>query len=143
MRCFPVHFARFELLQAWCQSETKLPQSVTELEFGWRCYFDNESERSAGGRWSIVEVLFDQESWNRLAGGSHTWIERGNQQPRNVGHGRNPANRVAIHVLPHSLRRVGLNGSRIGSCTAESSCCQRKDERKHDNADERQAPPWY
>ena len=77
----------------------------------------------------------------RRAGWCHTWIERGSLRHDDLGYWSGPANRIAIHVLPHSLWRVGLNRYRVGSCTAESSCRQRKDERKHDNADERQAPP--
>jgi len=38
--------------------------------------------------------------------------------------------------------RTGLNRYGLESCTVESSCRERNEERNHDNADERQAPPW-
>jgi hypothetical protein len=88
-------------------------------------------------------MFFEKESGKRRAGWRHTRIERGSLRHHHIGHWSGPTNRIAIHVLPHSLWRVGLNHWRVGSCTGESSCRQRKDESNYDNADERQAPPWY
>jgi hypothetical protein len=72
-----------------------------------------------------MEIFFETQSRKRRAGGRHTSIERGSLRHHHLGHWSGPTNRIAIHVLPHSLWRVGLNLYRVGSCTAESSCRQR------------------
>ena len=61
----------------------------------------------------------------------------------NLGHRRSPTNRIAIHVLPRSLRRVGLHRrvKSVESRITEISSRQRNDERKHDHADEPPMPP--
>ena len=105
--------------------------------------FDNGGKRSAGGRWSIVGMLFDQESWKRRGRRHHTGTESGGLLHCNSGHRRSPTKCIPIQMLPHRLRRVRLNRRRVGSCTAESSGRQRNDERKHDNTDQRPPPPRH
>jgi len=69
-----------------------------------------------------VDILFDKESWNRRAGQRHAGIERGNRRNRDFGYGHSPTNRIAIHVLPHSRLRVGLNRRRMRNRTLEGPC---------------------
>ncbi len=66
-------------------------------------------EVSADRRWSIVEILFEKKSRKRQPGRRHTGIERGSLGHRNVGHRSGPTDSIAIHMLPHSLRRAGLD----------------------------------
>jgi len=100
-------------------------------------------EKSAGGRWSIVEILFQKKSWQRRAGRRHRGIKRGSLCHRECRYWRSPPNRIAIHMLPHSLRRAGPDRCRDGSCVAESPRSQCYDKRTHDNADQRPAPPGH
>jgi len=91
----------------------------------------------------MVETLLQKKSWKRRASRPHTGIKRGSLRYRGSGYRRSPTNRIAIHVLPHSLRVTGLNRCIVGKCNVESSCSQCQDQRKHDNADERPMPPRH
>jgi hypothetical protein len=70
--------------------------------FSWIVDSDNGKE-SAGGRWSIVEVLFERKSRKRRAGWRHARIECGSLRHCDVGHRSSPTDPIAIHVLPHNL----------------------------------------
>jgi hypothetical protein len=88
-------------------------------------------------------MLLEKKSWKRRAGRRHAGIKRGSLCHCESCYWSSPTNSIAIHVLPHILRRASLNRCGEGSCVAESPRSQRKGQRKHDNADQRQLPPRH
>lgn len=126
-----------------CDGTHRAPKFTWGTKFSWSDWLLTTRKRSARGRRSIVETLFQKKSWKRRASRHHTGIKRGSQRHRDFSDRRSPMNRIAIHVLPHSSRVTGLNRCIAGKCNRESSCSQCQDQRKHDDAHERPVPPRH
>jgi len=98
-----------------------------------------EEKKSAGGRRSIVKILFDRETWKRRARGDHVRVEGGNLQSRKLQNRNNPTNCVLVHVLPRCPRGKGLHRDCVLSRGLKSGC-QRDYQGKQNKDSKRPAP---
>lgn len=110
-----------------------------ELSFNWSTSFEKRRERSAGGRRSFVEILFDKETWKGRAHRRHTRLEGWSLQNRKLQNRNSPANRILVHVLPHCPRGTGLHRGCVLNRDLKSGC-QRDNQGKQNKASKRPAP---